>query len=241
MKGARVIIVEDEPLVAVDLRNQLQKAGLEVMAIFESGEEIIAHLKIEEPDIILMDVRLFGDLDGVDTAHEINKRHDIPILFLTANTDHTTFNRAKLTFPHGFLSKPFRIRDVLHSIELALETSIEEKEIDSDSSEKYLADRVFIRKQEFLYKVMYQEILFMEADRAYCKIVTEKNDFTLSQTLGKIEQKIKVPYLLRVHRSFIINVQNVDKISEGYVHINTHRIPVSRAHRDELARVFNTI
>lgn len=240
MNGVRVIIVEDEPLIAADLNNQLRKAGIEVLAIFESGEEILAHLKTEEPDLILMDVRLFGDLDGVDTAHEINKRHDIPILFLTANTDHATFNRAKLTFPHGFLSKPFRIKDVLHALELALELDIEPSDGEIQETEKYLPDRVFIRKQEYLHKVMYQEILYLEADRAYCKVVTEKNTFMLSQTLGKIEQKIRVPYLLRVHRSFIINIQNVDKISDGYVHLNKHRIPVSRSHRDQLARVFNT-
>ncbi len=240
MKDVRVIIVEDEPLVAADLKNQLRKAGLDVVAMFESGEEIIAYLKGDDADVILMDVRLYGPLDGIDTAHEINKRHNIPILFLTANTDNQTFKRAKLTFPHGFLSKPFRIKDVLHSIELALEESESLEETASESSEKYLPDRVFIKKNEYLHKVMYHDILYIEADRAYCKIVTLENSFTLSQTLKKIEDRIKVPYLLRVHRSFIINTHNVDKISEGFVYINEHRIPVSRSYREALGKVFDT-
>ncbi len=239
MSQVKVIIVEDEPLVAADLRNQLHKANYQVLDIFESGEDLLNALEELQPEIILMDVQLYGELDGVDTAHEVNKRFDIPVLFLTANTDKTTFRRAKLTFPHGFLSKPFRIKDVLHSIELALEMNAEDQEAE-DSSEKYLIDRVFIRKQEFLHKVMYEDILFIEADRAYCKIVTADNTFTLSQTLKKIEDKIKVPYLLRVHRSFVVNTQNVDKISEGYVYIGKHRIPVSRSHRDELSKIFET-
>jgi DNA-binding LytR/AlgR family response regulator len=106
-------------------------------------------------------------------------------------------------------------------------------------STKYLPDRVFIKTNEYLQKVMYDEILFIEADGAYTKIVTEDKNFVLSQTLRKVELKIEVPYLLRVHRSFIINTQNVDKISDGYVHIGKHRIPVSRAHRDALYKIFN--
>ena len=107
MAGVRIIIVEDEPLVALDLKRQLEKTGFEVIQVFESGEEILEFLNQEQPDIILMDIQLFGALDGIDTAHQINKNYEIPILFLTANTDKTTFNRAKLTFPHAFLSKPF--------------------------------------------------------------------------------------------------------------------------------------
>ena len=82
----------------------------------------------------------------------------------------------------------------------------------SESSEKYLPDRVFIKKNEYQHKVMYEDILYVEADRAYCRIVTLENSFTLSQTLKKIEDRIKVPYLLRVHRSFIINTQNVEQL-----------------------------
>lgn len=237
MEKIKVIIVEDEPLVAFDLKRQLEKTGLEVMEIFESGEEILAYLKKEIPDIILMDVHLYGSLDGIDTAHEINNKYEIPVLFLTANTDAATFNRAKLTFPHAFLSKPFRIKDVMHAIDLALE--IDDQQADSNQSEKYLPDRVFIRTNDYLQKVMYNQILFIEAEGAYTKIVTSDKTYVISQTLKKIASKIQVPYLLKVHRSFIINTQNVDRISEGFVHIGDHRIPVSRAHRDDLNRVFN--
>lgn len=237
MAGVKIIIVEDEPLVALDLKRQLEKTGFEVIQVFESGEEILEFLKQEQPDIILMDIQLFGALDGIDTAHQINKNYEIPILFLTANTDKTTFNRAKLTFPHAFLSKPFRIKDVLHSIELAMD--MEKEDAGSIQSEKYLTDRVFIRTNEYLQKVMYDKILYLEAEGAYTKIATEDRDFLVSQTLKKVEERIQASFLLKVHRSFIINIKNVDKLSEGYVHIGDIRIPVSRAHKEELVRVFN--
>ena len=237
MDRIKVVIVEDEPLVAFDLKKQLEKTGMAVSDIFESGEEVLESLKQSVPDIILMDVRLYGSLDGIDTAHEINKHYEVPILFLTANTDSGTFNRAKLTFPHAFLSKPFRIHDVLHAIELALEMS--DGGSGESHSEKYLSDRVFIKSSEYLQKVMYAEILYLEAEGAYTNIITEEKKYVISQTLKKVESKIEVPYLLKIHRSFIINIQNVDKISDGFVHIGKHRIPVSRTHRDELYKMLN--
>lgn len=237
MDRIKVVIVEDEPLVAFDLKKQLEKTGMVVSDIFESGEEVLASLKQSVPDIILMDVRLYGSLDGIDTSHEINKHYDVPILFLTANTDSGTFNRAKLTFPHAFLSKPFRIHDVLHAIELAME--MRDESSGESHSEKYLPDRVFIKSSDYLQKVMYDQILYLEAEGAYTNIITEEKKYVISQTLKKVESKIEAPYLLKIHRSFIINTQNVDRISEGFVHIGKHRIPVSRAHREELYKIFN--
>ncbi|NND31667.1 MAG: response regulator [Saprospiraceae bacterium] len=241
MDEIKVIIVEDEPLVAADLKNQLEKTNIKVTGIFESGEDALEGLKKDQPDIILLDVRLYGSMDGIETAEEINKSYDIPVLFLTANTDPATFERAKLTFPHAFLSKPFRIKDVLHSIELALGFQEEVSEKGEEFAAKYLADRVFIKTHTYLEKVMYDQILFIEADRAYTKVVTRDRTFTLSQTLKKIESRIQVPYLLRVHRSYIINTRNVDRIAEGYVYIGKHKIPVSRSNRDDLLSAFNTM
>ena len=241
MSTIRIVIVEDEPIVAADLKNQLGKAGMEVLKVFESGEDVLDFLKKDQPDIILMDIHLYGALDGIDTAHEINKLYEIPVVFLTANTDKQTFIRAKLTLPHAFLSKPFRVKDILHAIELALNMVQENSEKDIIYAQKYLDDRVFIKSHLHFQKVMFDQILYIEADRAYVKIVTHEKAYTLSQTLKKIENKIKAPYLLRVHRSYIINIQNVDRISEGYVYLGKHKIPVSRAHREMLFKTFSKL
>ena len=241
MEDINVVIVEDEPLIVADLENQLSKSGINTMESFESGEEVLEYLKDNNPDIIIMDIHLFGSLDGIDTAHQINKTKDIPIIFLTSNTDKVTFNRAKLTYPHAFLSKPFRIKDILHSIELALELEEDLDESNAQYSVKNLLDRIFIRDREYMYKVMYKDILYIEADGAYTKIITLQKTFTISQTLKKIEEKLKVNYLRRVHRSFIINIHNVDRLSEGTVHIGDASIPISRAHRESLWNIFNSI
>ena len=115
----KLLIVEDDPIIATDLERAMVKMGYAVLDSLESGEEALELIKKEVPDLILMDIQLEGDLDGIDTSHMISKQHQIPIIFLTSNTDMATFNRAKLTQPHGFLSKPFRYTDIANSIALA--------------------------------------------------------------------------------------------------------------------------
>ena len=221
MQDIKVVIVEDEPIIAADLASQLRKQGLNVMETFEDGEGVLEFLKNEEPDLILMDIQLYGDLDGIDVANQINVKYHIPIIFLTSNTDEGTFKRAKLTYPHAFLSKPFRIKDIMHAITLALESNEEENDLE------FLTDRIFIRHKDSLEKVLFSNIFFIKADGAYTKIATAEKEYIVSQTLKRIEEKIATPNLLRVHRSYIVNIHNIDRISEGYVHIGNEKIPVS--------------
>lgn len=240
MDRIKVIITEDEPVVAADLEKQLTDYGMNVVANFDEGEDVLDFLEKHSADVILMDIQLAGSLDGIDTAQRINNSHTIPIIFLTANTDRQTFNRAKMTFPHSFLSKPFRIKDVIYAIELALDIDAPTQEAASQSR-KDLNDRIFVRDKDGLYKVLFDQILFVEADGAYTKIITPEKIYTISQTLKNIEEKLDPKNFIRVHRSYVINVKKVDKISEGHVLIDKVEIPVSRTYRDDLLQLYQTI
>ena len=237
MDKPSVFIVEDEVIISADLAMQLSKAHYQVLGTVDTGQKALAFLKEQQPDIVIMDVQLKGDLDGIDVANQVNKLYDIPVIFLTSNTDTATFNRARLSFPHAFLSKPFRIKDVIHSIQIALESQEERPDDDLE----FLTDRVFIRNGELLEKVLYDDILFIEADGAYTKIITAKKQFLLSQTLKKTEARITSDKLIRIHRSYMVNIRNVDSISEGYLYIRKYKIPVSRSLRDTVIRLFKTL
>ena len=241
MSKIRILIVEDEPIIAADLQSQLEKLGYEVIDTLESGEEALELLKGDEPDIILMDVQLEGDLDGIDTVHEIHKDHDIPIIFLTSNTDQRTFARAKLTKPHAFLSKPFRMNDIVFSIDLALFGEEEMAAQEHDSVEIVLKDRIFIRDKSYLHKVMFEDIQYIEADSAYSKVVTDQKTFVISQTLKRLQENLKSDFIKRIHRSFMINVLKVDRLSEGYVHVGAKAIPVGRSYKEDLGNVFRSL
>ena len=237
MEAKSILIVEDEPIIAADLSMQLRKAGMNILDTLEDGQSAIDFVSHTLPDIIILDINLYGPLDGIDVSNQVNKHHSIPIIFLTSNTDSATFQRAKLTYPHAFLSKPFRINDVLHAIELALDQEKQKGEYET----QYLADRVFIRHKHSLEKVLHSQILYIVADGAYSKIITRDKEYILSQTLKKTEEKITGKNLLKVHRSYIANIENVDRISEGYLYMGKHQIPVSRTQREDLLRLFKTI
>ncbi|MGB3480136.1 MAG: HD domain-containing phosphohydrolase [bacterium] len=118
--NAKIMIVEDERIIAEDLRNTLQSLGYTVMKIVSTGEEAINILKKNKPDLILADIVLSGQIDGIEMAKYIKSRYNIPIVYLTAYADKNIVTRAKITEPYGYIIKPFEDRELQTNIEIAL-------------------------------------------------------------------------------------------------------------------------
>lgn len=120
MSKASIIIVEDESIVAEDIRFTLENNGYEVPGVFASGEEVLRQVSRLKPDLILMDIKIEGDFDGIETARRMWEEHNIPIVFLTAHSDAATLDRAKGSRPFGYLLKPFEERELCVTVEIAL-------------------------------------------------------------------------------------------------------------------------
>ena len=120
MNAASILIVEDEPVVAKDIQLSLQRLGYRVPATATSGEEAIRKAGDTHPDLILMDIVLKGKMDGVETALHIQRRQDVPVIYLTAYADNHTLERAKVTSPAGYMLKPYQANELRTTIELAL-------------------------------------------------------------------------------------------------------------------------
>src|SRR4051812_11603760 len=118
----RILIVEDQRLIAADLANTLRKLGYEVVGNVASGEEAIGRSDQVRPELVLMDVRLRGEMDGIHAAEIIRDRFNLPVVFLTAYADEETILRAKKTTPYGYLVKPFNERELRATIEIAFYT-----------------------------------------------------------------------------------------------------------------------
>ncbi len=128
MTKPQILVVEDEIIIAMDIQGNLIKLGYEAPTIVSTGEAAIEKTEKLQPDLILMDIKLNGDMDGIDAAKEIRERFDIPVAFLTAYADEMTLRRAKATDPIGILLKPFRERDFRSFIKMALEKCNIEKD-----------------------------------------------------------------------------------------------------------------
>ena len=117
---ANILIVEDESIVAQDLQFILEDLGYGVPAIANSGKSALEKVVEYQPDLILMDIRIIGEMDGINTAKIILQRFDIPVVYLTAHADEETLSRAKVTAPYGYIIKPFEECDLHTTIEIAL-------------------------------------------------------------------------------------------------------------------------
>ena len=126
MSPARVLVVEDDQIVATDIKETVAGLGYEVCGVVSTGEDSIRLAEAETPDAILMDIRLAGEMDGIAAAEIIHKRYDIPVLYLTAHSDRATLDRAKVTEPYGYILKPF----VGIELQVALEIAIYRKHKD---------------------------------------------------------------------------------------------------------------
>ena len=111
-KPVKVLIVEDEALIAARISVELDELGYEVSGMVTRADQALLHCQQIPPDVILLDIKLKGKIDGIQLAHELNERVNIPIIFLTANADEATFNRAKETLPQAFISKPYKKLDL---------------------------------------------------------------------------------------------------------------------------------
>jgi two-component system, response regulator PdtaR len=120
MSSPSILVVEDEAVIALDLRFRLERAGYEVCAIATTKDEAVQLTRTRQPTLVLMDIRLEGGSSGIDAAHEIRLNHQTPVIFLTAYADEGTIEKAKLTRPYGYIMKPFKDQELRAAIEIAI-------------------------------------------------------------------------------------------------------------------------
>ena len=116
----RILIVEDEGIIATDLRAKLKRLGYDVLGMVSSGEEALEQIRTLKPDLVLMDLGLKGAWDGIETAKRVHAESDTPIVYLTAHADEATLQRAHSTKPKGYLLKPFDLQELRSVLEKAM-------------------------------------------------------------------------------------------------------------------------
>lgn len=120
MSNISILIIEDEVIIAQDIAGKVKKLGYDVAGVKSSSEKAIDFLSFQTPDLVLCDIRIKGEKDGIEVAEIIRQKKKIPFIFLTSMSDRVTLDRAKKTLPYGYIVKPFNDRDLLSAIEMAL-------------------------------------------------------------------------------------------------------------------------
>ncbi|MGH1387382.1 LytR/AlgR family response regulator transcription factor [Kordia sp.] len=243
----KILIVEDEGILAEDIKYRLITMGYEVVGI--AATVIIALEKITKNpaiDILLIDIGIEGDSDGIDLATIIKTNYEIPFIFLTSNTDNHTIERAKKTNPYAYILKPINDKQISVAIELALvnfqNKRMEQQLISKKEKETLLMqDCLFLKKKNHFERVFLKDILFFQADSNYCNIYTTSDKYTYSTVLKKIEEQLPKKQFLRVHRSYVVNINKIKGFEGNILFIEDEKIPVSKPHKEEVFKLFNTL
>ena len=235
----KILIAEDDSVVAKNLSITLEERGYIILGISESGEELLQQLSNKTPDIVIMDINLAGLMDGIEVAALVKSKTNIPVLYLTSDRDISTLERAKLTNPDGYLIKPFDDDELVSAIEIALHRhhlveNTKESTVVSDS-------HLFVKVRNRLEKLKFEEVQFIEANDIYSNLVASNNNYILSYSLKLLEDKLPKATFMRVHRSYIVNVDHINAIEDNYILIADKNIPIGKTYREELMKRLSII
>lgn len=250
MAKVKLLIAEDDVVIAQNLALSLEEMGYEVCGLVSSGEELLLEVNKHNPDLAILDITLEGKLDGIDTAAILSKSSKIPFIFMTALSDKQTIDRAKLTGPHAYLVKPFDVRTLQSSIEVAIHNAsvrqqltqapeavaAPETAIDEQADHYLLHSSLFVKVRNRLEKISLDEIIWAEAQDIYCNIKTPQHIYLVSQSLKYLEQRLPDKDFMRVHRSYLVRLTAIEAIEDNNILIGGKSIPIGNTHKDSLLK-----
>ena len=212
-----------------------------------------------EVDFVFMDVIIFGVYDGIDSAIEILKLLAVPIIYLSAFTVAGTINRILYCHPAAFLSKPYSLTNVRIAIDLAVNNFAVANEqqttgkiipLDKDNTRNTTSsperemilrmnDHIFVKNNYAFVKLKLSDLLYVEADNNYISIVTAEKKFLLRLSLNQLLDKINYKALVRIHRSYAVNINAIQSFNEQVVEINQQHLPIGRNYKEEFMKHFD--
>ena len=219
----KILIVEDERLIAEHLRVILQAQGFHHLQPVHDKAGALAALEEFQPQIVLLDIRMQHPLDGIEIAEIINLKYKVPFIFITAHSDAMILKKALETKPAGYITKPFNQANVYAAINIAI-ANLKEKE----------AEMLTLKDGFDIVKIDMNTVLYVESEGNYIDVFMDSGKKSLRHSLERFLQQVPENQFMRVHRSFVVNLKRISKISGGTICIQGKVIPVSRKYLSEL-------
>jgi PAS domain S-box-containing protein len=187
MEKARILIVEDEAIIAMEVESQLQSLGYEVTSVVNTGQKAVEKAEEDKPDLILMDIRIKGEIDGIDTAEVIRNRFGIPVIFSTAYLDQERIERAKITMPFGYVLKPIQERDLRVTLEVALYVSkvnAERKKAENELNSEKERYRMLYERAPLSYQSLDENGCFINVNSEWLNTLGYTKDEVIGKSFG---------------------------------------------------------
>ena len=230
MNKIRIVIVEDEIIIAKTIVLALETLGYDSVGIagkYKDAIEMIAHNK---PDLVLLDINLGTKKDGIDLAFEIKKRFNTPIIFITANSDPATISRAKEIHPLAFLVKPFSQNDLFSAIEIGWNNfnTIMNSHLNPP---KY----VIIKVGTAYKKVVFDDIVYLKKDHHYFDIYLTSGQMILVRySISEMMSLLPIKQFIKINRSTIVNVRQITKIESRFVSLADLKFVIAKGMQEQL-------
>lgn len=236
----RILIVEDEMIIAESISDMLEELGFEVTGIHMRAKSALKALRQTPPDIALLDINLKGDEDGIWLANQVKDEAQFPIIFLTSYGDQKTIDRAVETSPYGYILKPIEKQTLYSTIQVALK-KFDEAGAGLEQDGMVLEDSFFVKENFEYVKVKVDAIDFIKSDDNYIEISTGSKKHLVRSTLKAFHRQLPSSQFVQVHRSFVINLEKISAFSPTYVSINAERIPVAKKYQSNLMDLLKTV
>lgn len=233
-----ILIVEDDELLALDMERLATGMNYGPVHVCSSSKEAIKLCAIHDFHVVLMDINIQGNYDGIELAEMLSEDNDFELLFVTSQNDQLSFKRASRSMPSGFLLKPFSEQQFKRTLELTL---LKYQQRTADLEEAFeleiAQDNLFIKKRNEIIKVLIEDILYIMADGGkYCKIITESDLFIVRRSLKSLAIMIQNENFVQCHRSYIVNIKKITRVDleEDIIKLKDNEIPMSRRERDNV-------
>lgn len=242
MNACKILIVEDESLVAMDMVDMLKRIGYNVLPNAFGFQDAITIIEEHHPDLVLVDINLSGLKTGVDLAIELKEKYKTPFIFITSHSDKQTVQAASSTLPSGYLVKPFDAEDLFTSIEVALANyyAVGVAQKNRDRGIK-MEDSIFVKTDKNFIKIKISEIHCIESEHNYLYIFSEKGKHIVRSNFREILEKLPSEGFFQIHKSFIINLHAVEAFTHTDVIIKGREIPLSRNYKDDFMARINKV
>jgi two-component system response regulator LytT len=235
MNELKVLVVEDEMVIAMDLCDKLEELGYQVLDPVSSVAEALACLENETPDIA---IQLEGKKTGIDLGRILREQNKIPFIYLTSNTDQRTVEDAKVTLPYAFLRKPFQLDDLHNAIEIAVYSFQSQKADVGPRPKSVIRDTIFVKTKNHFEKIALKDIVYLKADHVYVEVYTaDDKRFLLRDTLSDFLETLPSHYV-RVHRSYGANIDHIKTVDNHELTMtNKERVPISKTYKEGLMQL----
>jgi two-component system, LytTR family, response regulator LytT len=230
----KIIIVEDELELANNISEILSNLDYEVAAIVDNAVSALEFLEVNSVDLVLMDILIHGDLDGIDLAYRIRESFDLPIVFSTAYSGTEYLERISSAIHEGYLLKPFTLDSLKTAVFFGLKRH-EEKAAQGKGEKASLK----IMDKGYLVPVPYSEITYLKADGLYTKVYTKAKSYLIRDILKSFEEKLPSDQFLRVHKSFLVNISFINSFNAKKINLGETSIPIRRGLYKELLEKLN--